>query len=56
MINQVETHPYFPQAELRAYEAEHGILHQSWSPLGQGGDLLKEPLLAEIAKSTKQKR
>ncbi|MGP9527035.1 aldo/keto reductase [Glutamicibacter sp. AOP5-A2-18] len=50
VINQVETHPYFPQAELRAYEAEHGILHQSWSPLGQGGDLLKEPLLAEIAK------
>lgn len=50
VINQVETHPYFPQAELRAYEAEHGILHESWSPLGQGGDLLKEPLLAEIAK------
>ncbi|TAP24997.1 MULTISPECIES: aldo/keto reductase [Micrococcaceae] len=50
VINQVETHPYFPQAELRAYEAEHGILHQAWSPLGQGGDLLKEPLLAEIAK------
>jgi len=50
VINQVETHPYFQQAELRAYEAEHGILHESWSPLGQGGDLLKEPLLAEIAK------
>ncbi|WP_313814806.1 aldo/keto reductase [Glutamicibacter sp.] len=49
VINQVETHPYFPQAELRAYEAEHGILHESWSPLGQGGDLLTDPVLVKIA-------
>jgi len=49
VINQVETHPYFPQGELRAYEAEHGILHESWSPLGQGGDLLTDPVLVKIA-------
>ena len=49
VINQVETHPYFPQAELRAYEAEHGILHESWSPLGQGGELLNDPVLVKIA-------
>ncbi len=49
VINQVETHPYFPQNELRAYEAEHGILHESWSPLGQGGDLLADPVLVKIA-------
>lgn len=49
VINQVETHPYFPQNELRAYEAEHGILHESWSPLGQGGDLLTDPVLVKIA-------
>lgn len=48
-IHQVETHPYFPQAELRAYEASRGILHQSWSPLGQGSDLLSNPVLEDIA-------
>lgn len=49
VINQVETHPYFPQQELRTYEQEHGILHESWSPLGQGGELLEDPVLKEIA-------
>jgi 2,5-diketo-D-gluconate reductase A len=48
-IHQVETHPYFPQAELREYAKERGILHQSWSPLGQGSELLEEPALAKIA-------
>lgn len=48
-IHQVETHPYFPQAELRAYEASRGIIHQSWSPLGQGSDLLSNPVLSDIA-------
>ena len=35
-VNQIEMHPYFPQAELRAYHAEHGIVTESWSPLGRG--------------------
>ncbi|GER22855.1 oxidoreductase [Zafaria cholistanensis] len=48
-IHQVETHPYFPQPELRSYAAAKGILHQSWSPLGQGGELLAEPVLERIA-------
>ncbi|GHD12907.1 aldo/keto reductase [Zhihengliuella salsuginis] len=48
-IHQVETHPYFPQAELRAYHQEKGILHESWSPLGNNSELLAEPVLAEIA-------
>ncbi|MFJ8442589.1 aldo/keto reductase [Kitasatospora griseola] len=48
-LNQVELHPYFPQAELRALHAEHGIATEAWSPLGQGGDLLAEPALLKIA-------
>ncbi|WP_309069944.1 aldo/keto reductase [Arthrobacter sp.] len=48
-INQVETHPYLNQAELRAFEAEKGILHESWSPLGSGKGLLEDPVLADIA-------
>ncbi|MDR2254927.1 MAG: aldo/keto reductase [Arthrobacter sp.] len=45
---QIETHPYFPQNELRAYCADKGILHEAWSPLGNGSGLLEEPVLAEI--------
>ncbi|MDO5066818.1 MAG: aldo/keto reductase [Propionibacteriaceae bacterium] len=47
-INQVETHPWLPQHELRAFHAEHGIVTQAWSPLGRGR-LLSEPRLAAIA-------
>ncbi len=35
-VNQIEFHPGFPQKELRAFHAEHGIVTESWSPLGQG--------------------
>ncbi|GEN81073.1 aldo/keto reductase [Actinotalea fermentans] len=34
-VNQVELHPFFPQVELRAFHAEHGIVTESWSPLGK---------------------
>ncbi|MGP9661025.1 aldo/keto reductase [Arthrobacter sp. AOP36-C1-22] len=48
-IHQVETHPFFPQTALRQYEASRGILHQSWSPLGQGSELLGHQVLTDIA-------
>ncbi|MFF2655764.1 aldo/keto reductase [Kitasatospora sp. NPDC058032] len=48
-LNQVELHPYFPQEELRAFHARHGIATEAWSPLGQGKELLSEPALARIA-------
>ncbi|MFD5825032.1 aldo/keto reductase [Lentzea sp. NPDC060358] len=48
-VNQIELHPYFQQAELRAFHAEHGIQTEAWSPLGQGGELLSDPVVAEIA-------
>ncbi len=48
-VNQVELHPYFSQAELRAFHEAHGILTQAWSPLGRKSDLLENPLVADIA-------
>ncbi|UVJ40318.1 aldo/keto reductase [Arthrobacter sp. CJ23] len=48
-INQVELHPFFNQAELRAFNASKGILTQAWSPLGQGGELLENATVAGIA-------
>ena len=50
MINQVETHPYFPQDELRAFMDEHDIKHEAWGPLSQGkSDLLVNPVIEELA-------
>jgi 2,5-diketo-D-gluconate reductase A len=49
VINQVETHPYFNQKALRDAEAAQDILHESWSPLGQGKELLSDPVLTEVA-------
>jgi diketogulonate reductase-like aldo/keto reductase len=50
-VNQVELHPQFPQSELRAYHAEHGIVTESWGPLGQGKGLLNSPQIVEVAKA-----
>ncbi|GGC53871.1 oxidoreductase [Hoyosella rhizosphaerae] len=47
-LNQVESHPWLPQHELRAFHAEHDIVTQAWSPLGRGR-LLDEPTLISIA-------
>ena len=48
MLNQIELHPYLQQSELRAFNAEHGIATEAWSPLGSGHGLLDDPLLAGI--------
>ena len=48
-INQVELHPYFQQRELRAAHERLGVATQAWSPLGQGGELLADPVIVRIA-------
>jgi 2,5-diketo-D-gluconate reductase A len=48
-VNQIELHPQFPQAALRAYHAERGIATEAWSPIGQGGDLLHDERLGALA-------
>lgn len=49
VVNQVELHPYFPQAALRAFHAIHGIRTESWSPLARRTELLAEPVIATVA-------
>ena len=57
-INQVELHPYFSQTEQLAWDSAHGIVTESWSPLGRGSRVLTEPVIRAIAekhgKSTSQ--
>ncbi len=47
-VNQVESHPWLPQHDLRAFHARHGIVTQAWSPLGRGR-LLADPTIGRIA-------
>lgn len=47
-VNQVESTPWLPQHELRAFHARHGIVTQAWSPLGRGR-VLSDPVLTAIA-------
>ncbi|WP_174297588.1 aldo/keto reductase [Sphingomonas bacterium] len=48
-VNQIELHPDFQQREARAYHDAHGIVTQSWSPIGQGKDLLGREAIVRIA-------
>jgi len=48
-VNQVQLDPRIARADQRSYHAAHGIVTESWSPIGQGGDLLAEPTIVDIA-------
>lgn len=48
-VNQIELHPLLTQTDLKAFHAEKGIHTEAWSPLAQGGDLLKDDTIAGIA-------
>ncbi|GGP72091.1 aldo/keto reductase [Saccharothrix coeruleofusca] len=48
-VNQVELHPRLQQAELRRFHDEHGIVTEAWSPLAQGGEPLRDPVITSIA-------
>jgi 2,5-diketo-D-gluconate reductase A len=49
-LNQIELHPGFQQRPLREFHAAHGIVTQSWGPLGQGS-LLANPVILRIAEA-----
>ena len=49
VVNQIELHPHFQQAELRQFHAEHDIVTEAWSPLGRG-QLWEDPELTAIAR------
>lgn len=50
VINQIEIHPWLTQEETTQYNADHGLVTQSWSPLARG-QILDEPTLVELASS-----
>lgn len=48
VVNQVELHPRFSQAELREVHARLGIATEAWAPLGRGS-LLEHPTVTKVA-------
>jgi len=47
-VNQIQLSPAIPRKEQRAYDTEHDIVTESWSPIGGNGDLLAEPVLRRL--------
>lgn len=58
-VNQIQVHPYFSQPDVRAFNLEHGILTEAWSPIGgvnrywsdagQMKDPLHDPVIMALA-------
>jgi 2,5-diketo-D-gluconate reductase A len=49
-VNQLQISPAIPRDEQRDFDAAHGIVTESWSPLGgEGGSVLGSPVLPPIA-------
>ncbi|WP_341209017.1 aldo/keto reductase [uncultured Sphingomonas sp.] len=44
-VNQIELHPTFQQRDVQDVNRAHGIVTQSWSPLGQGATLTDERIV-----------
>ena len=49
-VNQIQLSPLLTRDEPRGYHTEHGIVTQSWSPIGgEGTDVLGAPVVTELA-------
>ena len=48
VMNQIEVHPFLTQDQVIAYNTQHSILTQAWSPLARG-QVLDNPLISKIA-------
>ena len=47
-VNQIEIHPYLQQNELRAWQDEHRVIAEAWSPIAKGA-VTDDPVIGEIA-------
>jgi 2,5-diketo-D-gluconate reductase A len=47
-VNQIEIHPYLTQDGLRAFDADHEIATEAWSPIAQG-KVLDDPTILRVA-------
>jgi len=47
-VNQIEVHPYLTQDDVRAFDADHEIATEAWSPIAQG-KVLDDPTILRVA-------
>jgi 2,5-diketo-D-gluconate reductase A len=47
-VNQIEAHPYLTNDEVRAYDREHAIATEAWSPIAKGR-VLNDPTITAVA-------
>lgn len=52
-LNQVEINPRLQQPSLRAFHQKHGIITQSWTPLGQGRSFDAPPIQSAAKRTGK---
>lgn len=50
-LNQIQLDPYHRRDDLVAIHRAHGIVTESWRPLGFGGDMLADPVVLGIAQA-----
>lgn len=48
-VNEVEFHPYLDQRKVHAACRQHGMALIGYCPFMRGGDILRDPILGEIA-------
>ncbi|SDK21396.1 aldo/keto reductase [Sediminibacillus albus] len=51
VLNQIECHPHLAQNDIKEFGAKHDIFVEAWSPLEQGGEILKDDAIKNIAAS-----
>jgi 2,5-diketo-D-gluconate reductase A len=49
-VNQIEVHPYLAQDDVRAFDADHEIVTEAWSPIAKG-KVLDDPAIVQIAEN-----
>ncbi|MGH8915915.1 MAG: aldo/keto reductase [Acidimicrobiia bacterium] len=50
-VNQIQLNPRIPRVAEREFHAAHGIVTESWAPIGKGSDMLRDPVIAEIGRT-----
>jgi 2,5-diketo-D-gluconate reductase A len=50
-VNQVQLDPRIGRSDQRSYHEAHGIVTESWSPIGAGGDLLADATIGDVARA-----
>ncbi|MEJ7138469.1 aldo/keto reductase [Amphibiibacter pelophylacis] len=49
VVNQIELHPQFQNRAAFEFNRQNAIITQAWSPLARAGDVLRDPLIAQMA-------